>query len=247
MGYFVDAGMLIILYLFARKNSHRKQVRVILETVSFVLAAAVAIPCAIFCSSISWNSWFRQPMAKDITAAVMDTPYIISDVPSTARILEQLPQTVQNAAGAYGLSSEENYRRVERNLVGDMRHSPENIADILARPVIEGVLRGVICILFFFAALFLAKALAAFVENMIKSADRGPGNVVLCGVMGVFKGLVILMIFITALQLLVPSLPVTIDLTAPEIMDNSVIYRLFRQNNTVMLFLGGDVFPITFS
>lgn len=247
MGYFIDIAILIILYFFARKNSHRKQIRVILETLSFVLAAAIAVPCAVLFTQFSWVKWFRQPMADAIGTAVTDTPFILSGESNTDRILDQLPKTVQNAADAYQIRSDEKTLAVERNLVGDMSNSSQNIADILARPVIEGVLRGVFCILFFFAALFLVKALAAFFENLFQKSDRGPANVVLCGMMGVFKGLIILMIFICAAQLLVPALPVNVNLMSSEIMDHSVIYRIFCKNNTVMLFLGRDVFPTSFN
>lgn len=244
MGYILDAIVIVIVILLAVRNSRKKQIRVILETVCYVLAVTAAIPLSIFCSRFVWTEFFRAPMAAKIEMAVKQSPYIVTSKTNLDRMLDELPSTIGNASGSYGIASEENLTTLDSLLIGNLNASPPKIVDIIARPVIEGIFRGVLCVLFFIGALFLLKALAALVENAMEPPDRKSRNVILGGIMGAFKGLVIISLIITAAMLLLPALPFELPIFSPSFLEHSFFFRMLCAQNPIMLFLGDKVYPV---
>lgn len=246
MGYVIDILILLFFVLFIVKNSRKTQIRVILETICFAMSAIVAVPISIFLSELCYSNFFRTPLANKISTVVAQSAFIESTTTDTERLLDQLPSIIRNAAHSYQTITEQSTKAIESLLIGDVQYSPVKIVDILAKPVIEGIFRAIFFLVLFCGLLYLFKSLAAFIENIMYTPDRSSYNVVLGSVFGCFKGMIVLMLIITVMQLVLPALPFSIPLVNENSLNGSFLFRMFYDQNAIMLFLGKGIYPISF-
>lgn len=244
LGYLLDAAIIGVFVMYIVKNRKTTQLRCALETLCYVAAVILAIPIAIKVSELSYNTFFRMAIADKITATVETIASVESHMSGFERILRQMPSMVRNAADSYGVTSPENMAAVEKLLSSSRNTSALEITDLIGKPVIEGVFRAVFFIIFFIALLFLAKGLAATLENLLYTQDRVQVNTSLGGVFGAFKAGVVVLFTITVLQFVIPALPV-ISFLNVDTFNQSFIFKLFYHNNIVMLFLGNGIYPVS--
>jgi|GEM_PF-1719493 len=245
MGIIIDILILLLLVRFVIKNYKRPQLRCGIETVCFVIAAALTVPLSIMLSGVAYNMLFREVLADNIAPVVTGGVSLESTVSRFNMILDKLPSVVQNAADSYQINSDENIAQIERLVHSGASDANLSAVDIIARPVIEGIFRGTFCILFFIGLQYLVTAIGAVIENALYTPDRAAQNTVMCGVFGCFKGLVVITVIITALQLILPALP-ELPLLNAETLGKSFIFRMFYHQNVLMLFMGNGIYPMSF-
>lgn len=245
MGIIIDVLLLLLLARFVIKNYKRSQLRCGIETVCFVIAAILTVPLSIMLSGVGYEMLFRDALAKNIAPVVNSGISLESTVSRFNMILDKLPSVVQNAAESYQINSDENISAVERIVRSGASDANLQAVDIIARPVIEGVFRGTFCVLFFIGLQYLVTAIGAVVENALYTPDRAMQNTVLCGVFGCFKGIIVITVIVTALQLILPALP-ELPLLNAETLGKSFIFRLFYHQNVLMLFMGKGIYPMSF-
>ncbi len=245
MGIIIDALILFLLATFVVRNYKRSQLRCGIETVCFVLAAILAVPLSIMLSNMAYEMLFRNVLAENVSAVVNSGTALESTVSRYRMIMDKLPSVVRNAADSYQINSDATMTEVERLVHSGSFDAPEKVVDLMARPVIEGVFRGTLCAIFFTGLQYLITAIGAMVENALYTPERATQNTVLCGVFGCFKGLIVITVIATALQLILPALP-SIPLLNPEALGKSFLFKLFYHQNVLMLFIGKGIYPMSF-
>ncbi|MBP3415291.1 MAG: hypothetical protein J6L81_08865 [Clostridia bacterium] len=244
IGILVDVGIIALFFLFARNNSKRTQITVVIETICNVLSAAIAVPLARLLASLSYESFFRNAIAERIKTVVADAATTTSSTGNIQRLLDSLPNMISYAAGSYQTITDESIKKIDSLLVGDVTGSAGKIVDILARPVVEGVFRATYFVVVFVGALYLLKSLGAFVENMMMNADRGSNNAALGAAMGCIKCAVFITIVIAAMRLCIPTIPEQWQFLSGENLTGSLFFRMFYDQNILMLFLGKGIYPV---
>ena len=154
------------------------------------------------------------------------------------------PSIIRNATDAYGLRSEENSNSIISLTRGDLSKSHLDIADIMAKPIIEGLFRAVLCLLLFVGVLYLLKSGFAVIENIFGENVRTTHNVALCSLLGVFKGLVVLTLIISSLRLILPCLPVDLPIFSGAFTERSLIYDMMANQNPIIVFLAKGIFTL---
>jgi len=245
MGIIIDVLILLLLARFVIKNYKRPQLRCGIETVCFVLAAIFTVPLSIMVSNMAYEMLFRKVLAENIAPVVNSGSTLESTVSRYRIIMDKLPSVIRNAADSYQINSDANIAAIERLVKSGASDANLQVVDIVARPVIEGVFRGTLCVLFFVGLQYLVTAIGAMVENALYTPDRAMQNTVLCGVFGCFKGLIVITVIVTALQLILPALP-KLPLLNTETLGSSFLFKLFYHQNVLMLFMGKGIYPMTF-
>jgi len=245
MGVILDILILFIFLLFVLKNYRKQQLRCALETISFVLAAGFSVPIATMLSDLCYSKMFRGALAHNLEPVLSDTAKLSGNFSNYDRVMEKMPSVVRFASESYQINTDANIAEVERLVTGNTTVAGVQIVDIVAQPVIEGVFRGTFCAVFFTGLQYLITAIGAMVENALYTPDRATQNTVLCGVFGCFKGLIVITVIVTTLQLILPSLP-TLPLLNTETLGNSFLFRLFYHQNVLMLFMGKGIYPMSF-
>lgn len=243
MGYILDILILLFFMLFVYKNLRKTQLRVLIESIAYVAAAVIAVPLARLSASLVYVQFFRDAMAKRIETTVSQAAYIQSHTSSLDRIFSQLPSAIRNASQAYGLRNQEIADKVESMLIGNVSLSPPKIVDLLVQPVICGIFCAAFYLLFFWGLVYMLTSLGASVENAVYTPDRAAYNTVLGGVLGGLKGIIIMLLIITFLQFIVPALPLGLRTFSSEQLSQSFLFRLFYDQNAIMLFLGKGYYP----
>lgn len=245
MGIIIDVLILLLLVNFVVRNYKRPQLRCGIETICFVVAAILCVPFSVLMADVAYEFLFRDVLAENISAVVGTGSSLESTVSRYRIIMDKLPSVVQNAADSYQVNSDANIAEVERLVHSGASDAALQIVDLLAGPVIKGVFRGTFCAILFTGLQYLMTALGAMVENALYSPDRATQNTVLCGVFGCFKGIIVITVIATTLQLILPALP-SLPLLNAEALGNSFIFKLFYHQNVLMLFMGEGIYPMGF-
>ena len=243
MGYILDILILLFFLYFVYKNLKKTQLRVLIEAVSYVASAIVSVPLARLAANMIYVQFFRDAMAKRMTTTINQAAYIQSNTSSIERLLDQLPSAIRNAAQAYGLMDDAIVDKVEALLIGNVALSPPKVADLIVQPVICGIFCAAFYLLFFCGCVYMFTSLGAMVENAVYTPDRAAYNTVLGGVLGGLKGIIIMLLIITFLQFIVPALPLGLRTFSSEQLSQSFLFRLFYDQNAIMLFLGKGYYP----
>ncbi|MBE6765523.1 MAG: hypothetical protein E7546_06565 [Ruminococcaceae bacterium] len=245
-GVLVDIAILALFFLYAHKNSKLSQITVVIETVCHFLAAVIAVPLANLLAQLSYKYFFRGAIAERIEGVVAEAANTTSSTDHLKRILDSLPKMVSYAAGSYQTLTEESTEKVNALLRGDVSGSAEKIVDILAGPVVEGVFRATYFVILFCGLLYLTKSLGAFLENMMMNADRGSHNAPLGAAMGCIKCAVFVTIVIACMRLCIPTIPEQWQFLSGENLTGSLLFRMFYDQNILMVFLGKGIYPVGF-
>lgn len=243
MGIIIDVLILLLFLRFVMKNYKRPQLRCGIETICFVLAAALAVPICIMLSSFCYELIFRDVFCENIANVVSSSASMESTVSRYSLIMDELPSVIRNGANGYQTNTDAVIAEVERIIQSEASDAAERIIDLVARPVLEGVFRGTFCLIFFIGLQYLLTSIGAVVENALYTPERAIQNPVLCGVLGCFKCLTVVTVIITALQLILPALP-PLPLLNAEALGSSFLFRLFYHQNILMLFLGNGIYAM---
>ena len=235
---------MLVFVLYMLKSYRQPQLRGGLETLAYLAAAILSVPISKVLSNIIYTKLFRGAIAHNLDKVVEETRMLSgTHVSNIGRVLDTMPTSVQNAAESYQILTEENIAKVDQLMTSGAADASVKIVDIIAQPVIEGIFRGVLCVLFFCGLLYLMKSLAAVFENALYSPERAAQNTVLCAVYGCFKALVVITIAVSFIQLMLSALP-KMPVINTETLGNSFLFRLFYYQNIMMLFLGRDIYPM---
>lgn len=244
-GLISDAAAVLFVLWFVKKNKAAKPLRCILETICFALALVLSVPLSNLLAAVVYSVVFREPLAKDISSVVEQAAALASpgQTDHISGLLAKLPSAITNASQSYDLIRDENVTAISRIIVSSSQDRAEQIVDILAGPVIQGIFRAVFCVILFTGLQYLLKAAASLVENAMYSPERVEENVVLCGVLGAIKGIVVLGAVLCAARLIIPALP-QIPGFSIDLLDGSTICALLYENNPLLVFLGADIYPL---
>ena len=125
-------------------------------------------------------------------------------------------------------------------LAGDLTTATGEIVDIIARPVVDGVLRALFFAIAFAGFYRLMRAFYPTIEAYFYNPDRAAVSPTNGMVLGAGRIVVIFLIILSIIQLVGPVLPDFI-LFRPELYSQSFIFKLFSENNLIMLFLGEGI------
>lgn len=242
MGIIIDVLILLFFVLFIRKNYLKQQLRCTLETISTVLATIFSVPLSIMTAELIYTKIFRNALAHNIERVITNTSTAESQTSLIARVMHQMPSVINNAASSYQVTTAKNITEVERLFLSGQATAADDIVDIIARPIIEGIFRAVLCFVFFYMLSYLISSLAAVFENALYTPERAVQNGVLCGVFGCIKALAVFSVIVAMIQLMLPALP-HIPILNAETLSKSFLFRLFYHQNILMLFLGKGIYP----
>ncbi|MDR1002750.1 MAG: hypothetical protein LBL82_05730 [Oscillospiraceae bacterium] len=242
IGILIDALIVGVIVMFVLKNRKTTQLRCMIETLSYVVSMVFALPLGIKVANMAYTYFFRTAVANKIADTVAQSIVVETQLSGFQRVLNQMPSMIKNSVESYGVNSSENINAVEKILNSGRSTSALEITDIIARPVMEGVFRGVFVLIFFVGILFIVKAIGAMAENLLYTQDRATINTSLAGVFGAFKAICVLTFAIAIIELVLPAFPQIPFFTAEQ-FNMSFIFKLFYHNNVIMLFLGEGIYP----
>lgn len=225
-----------------KKCAVKSQLQNTVESLVFILSAFVSVPLGIFLGDFCYINFFRPVIIERVDTLVKTAADVDSSIDPIARIMNGMPSMVNNAANTYQTTTGENLKQLNKLLAGDLNSVTGQIVDIMARPVIEGLLRALFFGLAFVACYQFFKAFYPTIEAYFYNPDRAAISPTIGMVLGSGKIITVFLIALSMIRLVGAVLP-DIFLFRASTYSHSFIYSLFNERNLILLFLGNGIIP----
>ena len=240
LGIVLDVATVVFFIIMFKKCAVKSQLKNAMESVTYIVSSVVAVPIAVFLGDFCYSSFFRPVIMGRIEKTVMDSGNVDTSLTTVDRIMNHMPTMVNNGARIYHTTSGDNLNRLNLLLAGDLSSATGEIVDILARSVIDGVVRALFFAVVFAGCYRLLRAFYPTVEAYFYNPDRAAVSPTNGMVLGAGKIVVIFLMILSMIQLVGPVLPDFV-LFRPETYSQSYIFKIFSENNLLMLFLGEGI------
>ncbi len=240
LGIILDAATVVFFIFMFKKCAVKTQLKNAVESVIFILSVIVSVPIGVFLGDFCYSSFFRPVIVDRVESIVTTSGDVDTTLNPVERIMSGMPTMVNNGARIYHTTSGESLSQLNKLLAGDLSTATGDIVDILARPVIDGVVRALFFAVAFAGCYRLLRAFYPTIEAYFYNPDRASISPTNGMVLGAGRIVVIYLITLSMVQLVGPVLPDFI-LFRPEMYSYSFIFKLFSENNLIMLFLGEGI------
>ncbi|MBQ5544785.1 MAG: hypothetical protein IIU00_03830 [Clostridia bacterium] len=239
LGIVLDILTVLFLLLLLKKCSSRTKLRNVVESIGYVLSTFVAVPIAVFLGDFCYSSFYRPVVIERVRSLVETSGDVDPSVDPLERIMNGMPMVVNNGARMYHTTSGKSLAQINWLLSGDLSASSTtgDIVDLLARPVVDGVLRALFFVVVLAGCYRLLRAFYPTVEAYFYNPDRAAVSPTIGMVLGAGKVLVIFLSLLSVLSLAGAVLP-DYYLFRDSTYSHSFLFRLFYEDNLIMLFLG---------
>ncbi|MGN0557514.1 MAG: CvpA family protein [Acutalibacteraceae bacterium] len=220
----IDAAVILIVAAFVWIQAKRGFVRTIIEVVGCIAAALIAFSAAGYLSNLVFDSTMRKGIVESVDQSIAENG---SD--SAAKAAEQiwdgLPAFVTGVAEHGGLDKAELARRIDKAVEGGSRDLGRIIADDLIKPIVTALMSFVFAIILFSVLMILVRKLALWVNKAFRLPVLGTMNKVLGGVLGFFKGCIIVFALTMLISLLMAVMNNDLGVFTPERIDATRIFK----------------------
>ena len=242
LGIVLDIATICFFVYMFKKCAVKSQLQNTVESLGFIASAFISVPIGTFLGDFCYRNFFRPVIIERVDTLVKTAADVDSSIDPIARIMTGMPTMVNNAAKTYQTTSGENLKQLNKLLAGDLNSVTGDIVDIMARPVIEGLLRALFFALAFVACYQFFKAFYPTIEAYFYHPDRAAISPTIGMVLGSGKVVTVFLIALSMIRLVGAVLP-DIFIFRASTYSHSFIYSLFNERNLILLFLGNGIIP----
>ena len=242
LGIVLDIATICFFVYMFKKCAVKSQLQNTVESLGFIASAFISVPIGTFLGDFCYRNFFRPVIIERVDTLVKTAADVDSSIDPIARIMTGMPTMVNNAAKTYQTTSGENLKQLNKLLAGDLNSVTGDIVDIMARPVIEGLLRALFFALAFVACYQFFKAFYPTIEAYFYHADRAAISPTIGMVLGSGKVVTVFLIALSMIRLVGVVLP-DIFIFRASTYSHSFIFALFNERNLILLFLGNGIIP----
>ena len=223
MPWILDGAVLVVLVLYIGMGIRRGAVRTIVEFAGFFAALVAAAVVSNAVTGPLFQSMIR-PAVMDAMSSALENISAGSGDP-----LEALTAKMPDFAVRYfesGVLKE----KLEQALMLSSAEGAQILTDGVIAPVVQMLLRGLIAIGTFIAAMLLIRVIAGALDLVAKLPVLCQLNKGLGAVCGAAKGLVAVFLLVTAVTVLLPFLPGNDLITTGHIEESMIFQRVAEIN-----------------
>lgn len=237
LGILLDIATILFFFYMFKKCASKTKLKNAVESIGYVISAAVSVPIAVFLGDFCYKNFFRPVVIERVRTLVETSGDVDASINPVDRIMTGMPTMVNHGARIYNTTTGESLAQVTKLLSGDLSSVSGDIVDIIARPVIDGVLRALFFMIVFAGLYRLFRAFYPTIEAYFYNPDRAVVSPTIGVVAGACKVLAVYLIILSIIALVGPILP---DWYAfrPSSYSHSFLFKLFYEDNLIMLFLG---------
>lgn len=222
MGLIFDLVMILLLILIILAARKRGFVRILIETLGYIVAVLVAALLSAGLSNSCYDLFVRPPITRTVEAQVAKAEGPVVDQIHTA--LEALPKSVNALMQMSGVTTSD----VEQQVGVDVS-KPSVVADAVAdavAPPVTQVLKSLLFIAFLVILLILVRLLARSLNKIFSVPVLGTLNRFLGGLLGLVQGFLLIFVLCILVYCLSEWIGNGTGTVFDRVAEGSYLYRL---------------------
>lgn len=220
MKYILDLVIIAIIVITMFLSAKRGFVRVAVELVGFIVACFLTFTISTPLSDMTYDKIIEPTVIESVSNVTEATSEQLSN-----GIWENLPNIVKDNSEMFKISKES----LDSNLSSNINNGTESAAKTASQNIIKPVATKILSLLYsvvlLIALMFIVKLLAKLLNKLFSFSVVGKLNRILGGIIGIPKGIIIVVVFCMVVSLIVSYTTDGFLIFNKESINNSVIYN----------------------
>ncbi len=242
IGILLDLVLLAIVLLFFRRGKKDGFAKTVVSFFGFLIALVIAYSLCAPVTNRVYESFVRQPAQQAVETAIRNRVGQTQSetAPDSNKLYDALEESVGHLPGFVQkkLAVSEKRTALTAQLGGmtnlDIKTASVKITETIIRPAAVAVLRVVVFFLLFIVMLLLCALLAKLLKFVNKIPLLGGVNAVLGGLIGVVKGLILVLIISWGVSLLCSDGGRIFGVITEETVNSSLILKFLASLRTAL-------------
>lgn len=232
MGILADIIVCAVILLCVLIGFSRGFIKSFIEFIGYFAAMIASVFLANVLSVFVYNTVLRDIMIKKISSAITDSAAMPVEQKVQA-VLQTLPKFITNGMGEHGVTTQS----LGKTLSASAASAAPKAADLMS-PMVIGLTKVIFTVIIFVLLLMVIRLLAKAVNTVFKLPLLHEVNSLLGGVFGLLKGILVVLLLCSLLELTVPVTQVKSQEFMQQTLNSSFVFKTLYQNNPIYLLLG---------
>ncbi len=198
MHFVIDLILIAIIALIALISAKQGFVKAVIEVVGFVAAVVLAFSVSTPMAEYTYTNMIEPSIVNSVSESIEETTNNTTDV-----IWEKLPKLITDNASNFGISKDGLEETISQGTKDDTKAVITDISKKVVSPIVVGLLETVYAVILIVILLFIVKIIAKLLNKVFSFSVIGKLNSTLGGILGVVKGLAIVLIVCEAILLII--------------------------------------------
>lgn len=211
MSIVLDLIILAIIIITAYISAKKGFVKVLVETVGFVLAIVIAFTVSTPLAEITYDKFIEPTIIKSAEKAVENGESV------EIKAWESVPTFITENVEHLGISTEEFSKVLNENISSGAKKAVAVASQRIIKPVCVNLIGMIYSVILMVVLLILVKFVAKFLNGLFSFSIVGKLNRTLGGITGIFKGTVFVVVFCTAVTFILSAKGKIFNITYADI------------------------------
>ena len=220
MSIILDLIIVGIILFFVLSSARKGFVKVLIETVGFVVAIVIAFSVSNPLATATYDKFIEPPVISAISSSVEEsTGEAVDD-----KVIDAIPDFIVNSSERFGISLDEMKAKLTASASSNTTDVIKSASQEVVKPIAVKVIGMVFTLILVIILLIVVKILARVINKLFSFSIVGKLNQILGGVLGIVKGCIIAVVVCIVSSLIMSFVGEFFIFTA-ENVNNSTIYK----------------------
>jgi len=225
----LDVILVLIVLFVAWRSAKKGFVRTLIEMVGYVLAIVLAFSVASFLSKQIYDSFVRPAIVKSIEANLSEFKPENSNLSEVFnKVINNIPSYMLTASGYNDKVASQIADKISASTDNTTSKTAGEITDTLAKPAMTYILNIILIFILFFLFMLIVRFLAKVLNSLFNVPVLGAVNTLLGGVLGIFKGVIIVLLLCALITISIKLFGGNWFIT-DKIVNNTYLYKYVSQ------------------
>ncbi len=224
MGIVLDLIILAIIIFFCLVSAKKGFVKTIVEAAGIIAAIIITFTISTPLANTTYDKIIEPPIIKSVAEeTVGNTENAVQTV------WDSMPDFITNNAERLSLDSEQLSKPLTDNTSSGVETAVRNVSQDVIKPVAVKILGLIYSVIIFVVLSVIVKFLAKLINKIFSFSIVGKANRILGGIIGIFKGAVIAVVFCMVISIIVSLTKNGFLIFTPDNINNSYVFKMLTE------------------
>ena len=224
MGIVLDLIVIAIILIFCLISAKKGFVKTIVEAVGVVAAIILAFTFSSPLAATTYDKIIEPPILNAVSSETTE-----SSENAVQNIWDSMPKFIINNADRLSLDSEGITQSVTEDISQGVETAVKGVSQNVIKPIAVRVLGLIYSVIIFVVLWVIFRFLAKIINKLFSFSLVGKANRILGGIVGIFKGSVIALVFCLVISVIVSFTQNGFLIFTPENINDSYIFKLLTE------------------